>query len=85
MTLTPEQRSLRARLAVLARWSNEDPSEQMKIARSKFDERFYHQVDPDSLLPPEERERRAMAARKAYFTALAYKRSRARKGKKADL
>ena len=78
MAMTPEQRSLRARLAAHARWANEDPKEQMKMARDKFDERFYRQVDPDGVLPPEERARRAASARRAYFSALALKSSRAR-------
>jgi hypothetical protein len=55
----------------------------MKKARDKFDERFERQVDPDGTLPPAERQRRADAARRAYFTGLAYKSSKARAAKKA--
>lgn len=79
MPLTPEQRSLRSRLAAHTRWANEDPRDQMSAAREKFDERFEKQVDPDGILPLEERRRRTEAARKAYFTQLAFKSSRARK------
>jgi hypothetical protein len=84
MALTPEQRSMRARLAALARWSKEDPADQMKIARARFDERFEKQVDPDCILPPEERARRAAAARKAYFVQLGFQSSRRATARKAQ-
>jgi hypothetical protein len=40
--------------------------------------RFERQVDPEGLLAVEERARRATAAMRAYFTALALRSSRAR-------
>lgn len=40
--------------------------------------RFERQVDPDGLLPEAERQRRALAARHAYFSALALKSARSR-------
>ena len=76
--LTPEQRTLRAKLAANARWSKEDPSGQTTMMRDRFDERFRRQVDPDNSLPSAERERRAQAARKAYFLQLALQSSRSR-------
>jgi hypothetical protein len=41
-------------------------------------DRFERQVDPDGTLPADERAKRAESARKAYFTALALRSSRAR-------
>ena len=41
--------------------------------------RFERQVDPDHLLSPAERQRRAEAAKKAYFLGLALKSARARR------
>jgi hypothetical protein len=41
-------------------------------------ERFERQVDPDGVLSAQERARRAGAAMRAYFTALALRSSRAR-------
>lgn len=69
---------MRARVAALTRWAHEDPAEQMRKARAKFDERFERQVDPEGVLPEPERIRRAQAARKVYFQQLAFKSSRAR-------
>ncbi|RZU52666.1 hypothetical protein EV385_4544 [Krasilnikovia cinnamomea] len=76
--LTPEQRSMRGRLAAHARWAREDPEHHLPKARAAFMDRFSREVDPDGVLPPAERERRAEHARKRYFTALAFKSSRAR-------
>ena len=41
--------------------------------------RFLDEVDPDRVLPEPERLRRAAAARKAYFTRLAFLASRRRR------
>lgn len=72
--LSPEQRSLRAKIAVHASWANTaDPSARTAPGRKAFDQRFYDQVDPDRTLPEAERERRASHARSAYFSRLAYK------------
>jgi hypothetical protein len=45
--------------------------------------RFLDEVDPQRLLPEAERLRRATSARKAYFTALAYRSARARQKRAA--
>jgi hypothetical protein len=47
-------------------------------ARAAALARFEDEVDKNRVLVPEERERRAAAARKAYFTALAYRSARSR-------
>jgi hypothetical protein len=45
--------------------------------------RFERQVDPDGTLPEAERLRRAEAARKAYFTGLAFKSAKARRERRS--
>ena len=76
--LSPAQRSQRARVAALVRWSGEDPAAHAKHMRECFDQRFHRQVDPDGVLPEAERQRRAIAARRAYFAGLALKSSQVR-------
>lgn len=75
-SLTAAQRTQRARIAALARHSRTDGSEATAPARAAFLERFAREVDPDGVLDPAERERRAVAARRAYFQRLAFARSR---------
>jgi hypothetical protein len=77
--LTPEQRSMRARLAAQSRWAKEDPTPTVTKARAAFMARFENDVDPDRVLNEAERQRRAESARKAYFTRLALKSSQARR------
>jgi hypothetical protein len=78
-TLTPEQRTQRARLAALTRWSRNDPVAGTERARRTFLERFENEVDPDRVLDPVERARRADCAKRAYFARLALKSSLARR------
>jgi hypothetical protein len=82
MELTPEQRSLRARIAAYALHASRDPRETTKPARDAFMARFERQVDPDGKLPEAERRRRVDAAKKAYFNSLALKSARARGGRR---
>ncbi|MDP3712574.1 MAG: hypothetical protein Q8R60_08830 [Mycobacteriales bacterium] len=77
---TPQQRSLAARLAAHSKWARTDAREGTAAARKAFADRFEREVDPDGLLAPEERARRAEHARKAYFTRLALKSAQARRG-----
>lgn len=86
MPASPGERRLQAQLAASTRWSREDPHDPagpLPRARAKFNQRFFDQVDPDGVLPLEERERRAGAARKAYFQKLALKSARARRYRKS--
>ena len=53
--------------------------------RRAFLERFEREVDPDNVLPPAERARRAEHARKAYFQRLALKSAQARRGEAASI
>lgn len=78
MSLTPAQRALRARLAAYEKWSRHDPVAGTAAARAAFADRFTRQVDPDGVLPEDERLRRADSAKRAYFTRLALASSRAR-------
>jgi hypothetical protein len=77
--LTPEQRSLRSRIAGHQKWANtENPSAATEPARKAFMARFEREVDPNNELAPTERARRAEHARKAYFARLALASARAR-------
>lgn len=78
MTLTPEQRSMRARLGGYSKSARTDARESTAPARAAFLERFTLAVDPRSELPEPERRRRATALRKSYFTRLALRSSRSR-------
>lgn len=75
-TLTPAQRTLRARAAAYALHAqggtNTTPATAANLAR------FEREVDPDGVLPPDERARRAAFARKAHMAALSLKASKAR-------
>jgi hypothetical protein len=70
-SLTPSERVLRARMAAYALHARCDSRETTKPARRAFNARFLDQVDPERRLPEYERQRRAEAAKKAYFTKLA--------------
>jgi hypothetical protein len=60
--------SLIARLAAHESWARTaDPSARTEPARHALLDHFERHVDPDGLLPPAERARRAGHARKAYF------------------
>lgn len=57
-----KQRSLRARNAAYALHATRDPKLTTEAARRAFLDRFDREVDPDCVLPAEERARRAEAA-----------------------
>jgi hypothetical protein len=83
-TLTPEQRTLRARLAAHESWSNTEN----RSARTKAGHRaspasveyWEPRVDPEGALTPEARRAAAKSKRDAYMTRLEFNASRARKG-----
>ena len=78
-SLTPQQRSLRARIAAHTLHAQvDDEAVHTAPARKAFLDRFEREVDPDGLLPEAERVRRAAHARSAYFAKLALRSSRAR-------
>jgi hypothetical protein len=74
-------KSLRGRAGAHALHSRYDSRSLSQPARDAFMARFEREVDPDDVLPPAERARRAEHARKAYFTKLALKSARARQAK----
>ncbi len=75
--LSPEERSLRSRIAGLS--ATAQGKTNTAPARAAFDRRFLNQVDPDGQLPEAERNRRAEAAKKAHFARMAYRSAQARK------
>lgn len=76
LSLSPKQRTLRARAAAHALHAQGGTS--TKAGTAAFLARFEREVDPDGRLPPEERSRRAAHARKSYMAGLALKASRAK-------
>ncbi len=76
-------RSANAKAAALTRVSQVGGAAVSAPARRAFLDRFIDEVDPDRNLPEDERERRAQAARRAYFTKLAAKSAKARRAKSA--
>ena len=82
--LTPAQRSLRARLAAHVSWANTaDRAARTAAARKAALDRFERQVDPDGVLPAEERIRRAAHARQAHFIRMALRSAQARRARRA--
>jgi hypothetical protein len=77
--LTPEQRSLRARLAAHARWAKvTDRTTETAPARRALHDRIAAEVDPENRLDPVERAKRVDSAVKAHMLRLSLKSSRAR-------
>jgi hypothetical protein len=77
--LSPSARTLRARIAALTRAAHYDGREVTAAARSTFLASFLEQVDRDHPgLPEAERQRRAIALRRAHFTRLSFLSSKAR-------
>jgi hypothetical protein len=82
-----DDRVLRARIAAhLLHSQISDEAEHTAPARAAFLSRFEREVDPEGVLDPEERARRADHAKKAYFLrlALASRKARADKKKTAE-
>lgn len=82
--LTPEQRRQRARIAANTRWKNTDPVEASAAARAGFLAKFENEVDPNRVLTPEERSRRANVALRLHMQRLAFKSSKARRGRSSS-
>lgn len=79
LSLTPEQRTLRARIAAQTRWAREDPVPTAERGQAGLTEKFRREVlahDPAVTEP--ELSRRVESARKAHFAKLALASSRAR-------
>lgn len=81
-SLTPAERTLRARVAVHTSWAKTtDRSARTKPGTAAFLARFEREVDPDGLMSPADRAKAVENAKSAYFAALALKASKARKAK----
>jgi hypothetical protein len=76
--LTPAQRSQRARIAALARWSREDPTLNAQRGQRGLRASIAAGLELPSDLGPDERERRIDAAVRAHMSRLALASSRAR-------
>ena len=79
LTYDPKEMARSGRIGAYRLHATHDPKETTKAAREAFMARFEREVDPDGTLSPEERARRAEAARKAYFAQLAHKSAKARR------
>lgn len=77
--MTPEQRARSNRIGGLALHSQRDSRQVTAPARAAFLARFEREVDPDGLLDPKERARRADLACKRYFQTMAIKREAKRR------
>lgn len=69
--MTPEERKHRARLGAHTSWANTtNPSARTAPAREAALGRFEKEVDPDGVLLPEERARRAKHAKAAFYARI---------------
>ena len=79
LSLTPQERSQRARIGAHALHAQHDSRVTSKPGRDAWLAGFEKQVDPDGVLSPEERARRAGHARQSYMAKLALRSARARR------
>jgi hypothetical protein len=82
VSFSPEERSLRGRIGAYRLHSQYDSKEITRAARTAFLAKWAREVDPDSVLPEAERDRRAEAALKAHMARLALKSAQARRARK---
>jgi hypothetical protein len=81
--VTPQQRSRRARIAAHASWAaTTDRPARTAPGTAAFLARFERQVDPDGVLPAEQRAELARHARIAYMLRLAERSAQARARKR---
>ena len=78
--MTPEERRRTRRIAALERWAREpNRTAATAPARDGFTRKLEHQADPEQVLPPHERARRAEQLRQAHMERMAQAASRARR------
>lgn len=82
--MTPELRSMRARVAAHARWSKEDRQAYGKRMRDLRLAKIAKQVDPDGTLDPEERAARVKSVLSEQASRAAYAKALKRAAKKAS-
>lgn len=83
-TLTPQERSLRAKIAAHALHARRDPHDTTAAASAAFLRKFEDEVDPRRELLEEERSRRAEHAMRAYMTRLRFEQVKARRHRGAE-
>lgn len=80
---SPAERSLRARSAAYMRWAvTDDRQAATAPGRAAARSRFEKLVDPEGVLPEEERAKRAAYARSAFYADMARKSAAARRKRK---
>ena len=77
--MNPSERALRARIAAHAMHARNDARATTARARAKFLSKFEELADPEGVLSGEERARRALHLRSAYFARLALASGKARR------
>lgn len=78
------ERVLAGRLGAYVVHSRYDSRELTEAAREAFRSKFEREVDPEGVLPIEERLRRAEMARKAHFARMALKSAEARRRRRGQ-
>lgn len=78
-----EDMARRGRIGAYARLAKYNAADLTAPARKAFMSRFEREVDPEGVLPIEERQRRAEYAKKAYFAELARKSAISRRNGKS--
>ena len=82
--MTPAERRLAGQQGAHKRWAyTDDRTAATAPARAGLWAKFERQVDPDGLLAPEERAKRAESLWKAHFAAMARKSIQTRKKRKS--
>lgn len=80
MAMSQTERKLRAQVAAHTSWANtHDRTKRTEAGRQALNDKFAREVDPDGVLSPAERARRAESARKAHFARLALLSAQARR------
>jgi hypothetical protein len=79
--MTPGERTLRARAAAYEMHAKHGSQKAAIKGQAALLAKFESQVDPEGLLTPEERRRRAMHARRAHMARLALASARSRRAK----
>jgi hypothetical protein len=80
--LDPERALLLGRIGAHRLHATHDSRETTAKARATFLDTFEREVDPEGVLSPEERRRRAQHARSAHFARLALLSAESRRGKR---
>ena len=82
--LSSADRATISRIGAHESWARTvDRTARTAPARAALLARFEHEADPDGLLPPDERARRAGHLRKAYYLRLALKSAQVRRARQA--